>query len=123
MRQTLVAVIISLALGALIGLGLGWFYPVEQPQTGFDLLHPDYKADYTLMVSAVYASDGDLDAAQARMGRLAEPDPAAYVVRLTEGYIDEGRNPQDIRSLVGLSAAFGYITPAMQPYAPVIPSP
>lgn len=116
MRQILLTLFIGLALGALGGAVFGWLQPIQAVSADFSRLHPGYKADYTVMVGQAYARDGDWDMAQARLGRLAEPDPAAYVVVLAERYIAEGRSPADIRVLVGLAARFGYTTPPMLPY-------
>ena len=122
MRRVLLTLLIGLGLGALGGAIAGWLAPIQDVSAGFDELREDYKADYVVMVGAAYAYNGDWDLAQARLGRLAEPDPAAYVVRLAEEYIDNGRNPDDIRHLVRLAARLGYTTPAMQPYLPPPPS-
>ncbi len=116
MWRALLVLVIGLGLGALGGTLTGWLVPVQDVTTGFDQLHPDYKADYTVMVGASYAVNRDWDLAQARLGRLAEPDPAAYVALLAERYIVEGRSPNDIRNLVRLAAHLGYTTPPMQPY-------
>jgi hypothetical protein len=116
MQRTWPTLLIGLGLGVLAGTLIGWFVPIQDVSVGLDKLHPDYKADYVVMVGAAYAVNGDWDLAQARLGRLAEPDPAAYVALLAERYIAEGRNPDDIRNLVRLAAHFGYITPPMQPY-------
>ena len=70
------------------------------------------------MVGASYAANHDWDLAQQRLGRLAEPDPAAYVVLLAERYIAQGRSPEDIRNLVRLAVQMGYATAPMQPYIP-----
>jgi len=122
LRTKLLALLIGLGIGALIGVAIGWLAPVQDVSVGFDRLHPDYMADYTVMVGAAYALNGDWDLAEARLGRLAQPDPAAYVARLAERYIAEGRSPQDIRHLVRLAAHFGYTTPPMLPYIPPPPS-
>ncbi len=116
MRRTLLVLLVGLGLGAFGGAVFGWLVPIQDVSTGFYELHPDYKADYTVMVGAAYAADGDWDKAQARLGRLAEPDPATYVVALAEQYIAEGRNPNDIRNLVAMAVRFGYTTPPMQLY-------
>lgn len=116
MRRAFLTFLIGLGLGALCGAILGWVRPIQEVTASIDKLHPDYKADYTVMVSAAYAVNSDWDLVQTRMGRLAEPDPAGYVVILTEQYIAEGRSPEDIRNLVRLAARFGYTTPPMQPY-------
>ena len=116
MWRTLLVLLIGLGLGALGGAVFGWLFPIQDVSGGFDMLHPDFKADYTVMVGASYAVNQDWDLAQARLGRLAMPDPAAYVALLAEQYVAEGRNPDDIRNLVRLAAHFGYTTPPMQPY-------
>ncbi|MBN1120876.1 MAG: hypothetical protein JXJ17_07340 [Anaerolineae bacterium] len=116
MQRTLLVLLVGLGLGALGGAVFGWLVPIQDVSTGFYELHPNYKADYTVMVGAAYAADGDWDKAQARLGRLAEPDPATYVVTLAEQYIAEGRNPNDIRNLVAMAVRFGYTTPPMQLY-------
>lgn len=118
MQRKLLVLVIGLGAGMLGGVLLGWFVPIQDSSMGFDRLHPDYMADYAVMVGASYALNGDWDLAQARLGRLAQPDPAAYIARLAEQYITEGRSPADIRSLVRLAARLGYITPLMQPYIP-----
>ncbi len=118
MRRSLLWLVVGLGAGALLGAALGWLLPLRAPVGEIPALHPDYRADYAVMVGAAYAEDGDWDRAQARLGRLAEADPAAYVARLAEQYIVEGRPPEDIRYLVALAVRFGYTTPAMQPYLP-----
>ena len=116
MRRALLTLLIGLGVGALGGVLFGWAQPIHDLTVGVSKLHPEYKADYTVMVGAAYALDGDWDTAQARLGKLAEPDPAAYIVVLAEQYIAEGRSPDDIRNLVRLAARFGYTTSPMQPY-------
>ncbi len=120
-RRMLWLFAVGLGAGLLIGVVVGWLLPLQDVRVGMDSLHPGYEADYAVMVGAAYALDNDWDLAQARLGRLAEPDPAAYVVSVAEQYIDEGRSPNDIRNLVRLAARFGYTTPAMQPYLPPTP--
>jgi hypothetical protein len=119
MRRAFLVFIIGLGIGALGGAVYGWVYPLHPVSVSIDKLHPDYKADYAVMVGAAYALDGDWDLAQARLGKLAEPDPARYIVVLAETYIGNGRSPDDIRNLVRLAARFGYSTPPMQPYLPL----
>jgi hypothetical protein len=117
-RATTITLIVGLALGALIGAGLGWLFPVQDVGAGFDKFSPDYKADYVVMVGAAYAVDNDWDAVQSRLGLLGQPDPAGYVALLAQQYIAQGRDQDDIRNLVRLAARFGYVTSPMLPYAP-----
>jgi hypothetical protein len=118
MQRFLITLLIGLVLGAVIGVLIGWYMPIKPVNGTFDKLNDDAKGDYAVMIGAAYAVDGNWDKAQARLGSLAEPDPAAYVVTLTERYIAEGRNPDDIRNLVRLADRLGYVTPPMQPYLP-----
>lgn len=104
--------------GVLVGIMIGWLAPIRDTTVGFDHLHTRYKADYAVMVGAAYAINEDWDLAQARLGRLGEPNPAVYVSRLTEEYIDTARHPDDIRNLARLTARYGYTTPEMEPYLP-----
>lgn len=122
MQRALLTLLIGLGLGVLGGVLFGWYAPIQPTSNGLDRLHPDYKADYAVMVGAAYAVDGDWDLAQARLGRLAEPDLVGYIVRLTELYIYYGRNPDDIRNLARLAARFGYTTSPMLPYLPPTPT-
>lgn len=117
-QRAFLTLIIGLGLGALIGVLLGWFLPIQDVSAGFDKLHPAYKAEYTIMVGASYANNGDWDLAQARLGKLAISDIPAYIVSLSEQAINSGGSPNDIRNLVGLAVRFGYTTPAMQLYIP-----
>lgn len=116
MKRALLILLVGLVLGAALGAGVGWLFPLNDVRAGFADLHPDYKADYAVMVGAAYASNGDWDLAQQRLGALAMPDPAAYVVQVAEQYIEEDRSAEDIRNLARLAARFGYTTPEMQPY-------
>lgn len=122
MQRALLTLLIGLGLGVLAGVLFGWYIPIQVTSTGLDHLHPDYKADYAVMVGAAYAANGDWDLAQARLGRLAEPDQVGYIVLLAERYIAEGRNPDDIRNLARLAVRFGYTTLPMLPYLPPTPT-
>lgn len=117
-RRWWVNFVAALGAASLMGAGLGWLLPLSPARGGIDGLSAAYQAEYTVMVGAAYGLDNNWDAAQARLGRLAQPDPAGYVLELTERYINEGRRPEDIRHLARLAARYGYITPAMQPYLP-----
>jgi hypothetical protein len=118
MQRNVITLILGLVVGALVGIGVGWLVPIQDVGASIDKLSSESKAEYTVMIGAAYAVDGDWDTAQARLGELGEQDPAGYVVALTERYIAQGRDPNDIRNLVRLAARFGYLTPPMQPYAP-----
>ncbi len=117
-QRGLLSLLVGLGLGALVGALVGWFVPVQDVSVGLERLSPQYKAEYTLIVAAAYEANGDWDLAQARLGRLAEADPALYVVQVTEQAIAEGRSPADIRRLTAMAVRFGYTTPSLVPYLP-----
>jgi hypothetical protein len=122
MQRALLALVVGLILGALGGAVFGWYVPIQPTSAKIDQLNPDYKSDYAVMVGAAYAVNHDWDLVQTRLGYLAEPDPAGYIVLLTEQYIAEGRSPDDIRNLTRLASRFGYTTPPMLPYLPPTPA-
>lgn len=116
MQRAILYLLAGLVLGAAIGAGAGWLFPVQETTAGFDRLHPDYQADYTVMVAEAYAANGDLALVEARLARLGVADPGAHVAGVATRYLDEGRSPDDIRALVRLAVRYGAVTPAMQPY-------
>lgn len=118
MRRGFLTLLIGLGIGLLGGALLGWWQQGLSARAGIDQLHPEYKADYAVMVGAAYSVNGDWDLAQARLGRLAKPDPASYIVLTAERYLYDARNPEDVRNLVTLAARYGYITPRLQYLAP-----
>lgn len=117
-RSPFPILLLALGVGIALGLTLGWLLPIRRFTASIDRLHPDYKADYTVMVGNAYVLDGDWPTARARLEALEESDPASYVGRLTEAYIAGGRNLNDIRGLVALSVTLGYTSPVMEPYLP-----
>lgn len=112
----------SLILGLLIGVGfglyLGWVqFPVEYVNSPFTALDPQYRDEYTVMVAAGYLHDGDLETAIDRLRRLQVPTSIPeHVQSVTERYISNSQNINDIRYLVALSEALGRLTPMMEPY-------
>jgi hypothetical protein len=119
LQRILLAFVIGLGGGALGGAVFGWFVPLQDVDAELADLHPEYQAEYVVMVAQAYAADNDWDAVQTRLGRLGQPDPAGYIVQVTERFIAEGRSPDDIRNLVRLAARYGVITEPMRPYLPV----
>ena len=121
MARTALTLLLGLLLGAALGVAAGWLLPLEEITVGFEQLHPDHELEVVVMVGSAYAASGDWETAQARLERLAKGNPAAYVTRLAERAIEQGRSAEDIRSLARLAVQLGYTTPAMQPYiAPTV---
>jgi hypothetical protein len=85
-----------------------------------DLAH-SYRDDYTVMLAAGFMVDGDADGALDRLRRLGVDNVPAYVQEITERYITNSRDLEDIRLLVNLSAGLGRLTPPMERFRHVNP--
>jgi hypothetical protein len=117
MLRFVISLIIGLVLGALIGLYLGWVqFPVQFVNSPASSLSERAKNDYMVMVAAGYLKDGDLGGAVERLRLLGVPNIPAYVQQVTENYISNSQDVNDISYLVALSEAMGRMTPIMQPY-------
>jgi outer membrane PBP1 activator LpoA protein len=72
--------ILAILGGLLLGLAYGWLInPGEARHSTLADLRGDYKADTVLMVAEVYAVDQDIEAAQARLAKLAPTDINGFV--------------------------------------------
>jgi hypothetical protein len=108
-------VIIGVAAGTLAGLYVGWqVAPVEYTDSPMTALAEEYQEEYTLMIAAGYIADGDLNGALERLRLLGVSNIPQYVQELTERYISNSRDLQDIRYLVALAEGFGRLTPPME---------
>ena len=120
-RASVVIILICLAVGVSLGLYYGWVIsPVQYTDTDPISLRQSYQDDYVLMTAAIYASDGDLAAARARLAPLAAAakDPGVTVAEATGRFIKAHQPDVDLRRLVRLAIAFKTVTPEMQPYLP-----
>ena len=110
---------LGLLLGAGLGLYLGWgLMPTEYTEADPALLEAEYRRDYTVMIAAAYAQDGNLAVAQQRLAALHEPDANAWLLSLTVDTILNNGNEQDIRHLARLAHDLGVDSPALAPYLP-----
>ena len=131
MRTYIVTGLITFAIGLGLGFYTGWVqFPVEYRNSHMCQLSPEYQEEYTLMVARGFEEDGNLQAAVDRLrplrveGKLECDDGRAYSVdnipdwvqRLTEQKINQGANPDDIRTLVSLAEAMGRLTPVMESF-------
>jgi hypothetical protein len=128
MFRFLISLLVSLVVGALIGLYLGWIqFPVQFVNSPAASLSEHYKDEYTVMVAAGYLKDGDLNGALERLRVLGVQNIPAQVQFVTERYISNSRDAQDIAYLVALAEGVGRLTPIMEPYrqlhAPELPQP
>ncbi len=120
MIRFLLSLLIGLAVGIGVGLYLGWVQsPVEYLDSPASSLDERYKEEYTVMIAASFRVDGDRNAALERLVMLGEENIPLYVQEVTERYISNSRNINDIRNLVALSVGLGRSTPIMNDYRPV----
>ncbi len=118
MRRFLLSLILGLLLGALAGAVIGWLYPPPAARNSHlsDLAQP-HRDDYSIMIAAGYAHDGDLTGALERLQLLEIGDLASYLRAITERIINSGsRELNDIRMLARLAAELGGATPAVLPF-------
>src|SRR5258708_35840150 len=126
MGRIFLVIVVGAAIGAGIGLVIGWYVaPVQYVNSRLSDLDQRYKDDYTVMVAAAYQVDGDLNEAIRRLQPLGASNIPVYVRDVTERYISESGtgNENDIRTLVVLSRALGYYTPARQAFTLPTPIP
>ena len=126
MLRFLISLVVGLAVGAGVGLYLGWVqFPSQFVNSPAASLSERYKDEFTVMVATGYLKDGDLGGAFDRLKILGVPNIPAYVQAVTERYISNSRDANDITYLVGLAEGLGRLTPIMEPYrqlsAPVQP--
>jgi hypothetical protein len=71
---------LTIGVGAAAGLYYGWVAnPVQYVDNYPSSLRADYKADYVLMVSEAYFSEGDLSIAMRRLAVLGDAAPEESV--------------------------------------------
>ncbi len=118
MRRFLLSLTLGLLLGTTAGALIGWLNPPAATRNSrlSDLAQP-HRDDYTIMIAAGFAHDGDLAGALERLQLLEIGEPASYLRAITERIINSGsRELDDIRALASLAAALGATSPAMLPF-------
>lgn len=122
MFRFLISLMVALVIGGLIGLYLGWIqFPVQFVNSPAASLTERYKDEYTVMIAAGYLKDGDLSGALDRLRVLGVQNIPAHVQFVTERYISNSRDANDIAFLVALAEAVGRLTPIMEPYRQLQP--
>ena len=115
-------IIRGLIPGLCIGLMLGGYFgafvfPQAAYRSDMRELAPAHRDEYTVMIAAGFAVDGDALAALDRLSHLGIGDIPEYVADMTDRVIETAaRDIRDIRLLVSLSRGLGRMTPAMQPF-------
>ena len=109
MKKVLPALLLlAVAAGVAGGLFYTWVLdPVEIYDTTPGALRVSQKLLYLALVGDLYAFEGDLDRAGARLANLGlEPD-GTVLAGLLEQYLDAGGRPEDVRNLARLAEALG----------------
>jgi|FLYN01.1.fsa_nt_gi hypothetical protein len=123
MARFVLSLLVALVVSVGIGLYLGWVqFPTEYLNGPLRLLAQRYKDEYVVMVAAGYLDDGDLGGALERLRLLDVANIPAYVQDVTERYITNSQDVNDIRYLVALSEGVGRLTPIMAPYRQLFPA-
>lgn len=118
-RGAVITFLVTLALGLGAGLYIGWVAaPVQYVNTAPASLRQSAKDDAVLMIAAVYAGDGDREAARARLAELGFVDPGSAVAAAGLRALEAGAAEADVRRLAGLAAAFEPLPPQLQPFQP-----
>ncbi|HLU11250.1 MAG TPA: hypothetical protein VK003_16370 [Oceanobacillus sp.] len=117
MVRFLLSLLVALLVGLGIGLYLGWVqFPQQTIDSPASALAQRYKDEYVLMIAGGYLEDRDLAGALERLRVLGTDNAPAFVQEVTERYITNSRDVDDIRYLVALSEGLGRLTPIMEPY-------
>lgn len=120
MRRFLLSLILGLGLGAGVGVLLGWGpFAVVYVNGPASALAQQYRDEYTVMVAAGYRADNDALSAIERLQILGEDNVPLYVQEVTERYISNSRDINDIYHLVALSEGLGRLTEIMMPFRQV----
>ena len=107
-QQTRRYIFFAIAILAGIGAGIAFGWSVDLPwHSGLETpsLHLDYQADYALMVSVLYANDGDLAMALARLTFLGKNDPLILLNTAVQAAEDRQYAPDDLALMRSLQAA------------------
>jgi hypothetical protein len=116
----------SLTFGVLAGIALGlligWVIaPTEYVNSPMQALAPRHRDDYTVMIAAGFATDGDVTGVVERLRKLGVDNVPQYVQEVTERYITNSRDLADIRLLVMLAEGLGRLTPLMEDFRALNP--
>lgn len=98
--------ILVLILGFGLGLTYAWVIsPVKFVDTDPRLLRSDFKDRFRSVISAAYASDGDLERARARLNLLGDPDPAQALSAQAQRMLASGESAVSVQQVALLASA------------------
>lgn len=95
-------ILLGLAMGLLYGLYLN---PIRYTDISLEVLAPDYKTDYVLMVAETYHQDGALALAVERLSELGADQPAEIVRQALNFAEKAGYNDADLHRIWSMLAS------------------
>ncbi len=97
-----------MAAGLAGGLLYTWVLdPIEWYNTTPDALRTEDKLVYLTFIGDLYAAEGDLSRAEARLAMVGLEADGPVLAGLIEQYLDGGGQPEDVRNLARLAEALG----------------
>jgi hypothetical protein len=100
--------LLALAAGTAGGLCFTWILaPVEIRDSAPSALRDGDKLVYAMLIGDLYAFEGDLERAQARLAGLGLPADGAALAPFVEQYLQAGGRPEEVRSLAYLAQDLG----------------
>ena len=103
---------VGLAVGAGLGLYVGWFaWPVEYRDA-----NPTVRQDYILMIATAYGADGDLNRAGQRLDELGTNGRNLVLDALLDMVVREAPETE-LQQVAQLGRDLGLTSPAIERYA------
>jgi hypothetical protein len=100
--------LLAMAAGLAGGLLYTWILdPIEWYDTTPDALRTEDKLVYLTFIGDLYAAEGDLSRAEARLAMVGLAADGPVLAGLIEQYLDGGGQPEDVRNLARLAEALG----------------
>lgn len=111
--------ILSLALGVVLGLFVAWMvWPVQLYEGPPHLLKQKWKDDFLYLISAGYAVEGDKGKARERLKTLGVVDPDVALATLARKLEAEGAPEKSLQALAMLASSLGTPEPELQAHLP-----
>ena len=109
MRWSRVALfLVAMGAGLAGGLLYTWVLdPIEWYNTTPNALRTEDKLVYLAFIGDLYAAEGDLSQAEARLARLGLEADGPVLAGMIEQYLDGGGQPEEVRNLARLAEALG----------------
>jgi hypothetical protein len=117
-RATPIALILAMAVGLAGGLVYTWgLDPVQIKDTTPKTLRLRDKLGYLALIGDLYAQEGDLSKAKARLGELGVEAEGPALAAMIEQYLEGGGQPEQVRNLSHLAEALGASGGVLQVFA------